>query len=119
MRQNTDWKAKYQGAIKELDAKQSEWQSLEKILRKAVAGLSIAGRGLDNKLDKQLELIQSLSQEKQDHKLSNALEGLSQVVTSVTNNSDVPYVANKFPVATYNLDLGVPKNKLRVIGTAK
>jgi len=87
LRQNTDWKAKYQGAIKELDAKQSEWHSREKILRKAVARLSIAGRGLDKKLDKRLELIQSLSQDKQDQKLSNALEGLSQVVTSLKNSS--------------------------------
>jgi len=87
LKQNTDWKTRYQGTIKELDAKQSEWQSLEKILRKAVARLSIVGRGLDKKLDKQLELIQSLSQDKQDQKLSNALEGLSQVVTSVKNSS--------------------------------
>ena len=87
MNQNTDWKTRYQGTIKELDAKQSEWQSLEKILRNAVAGLGIVGRGLDKKLDKQLELIQFLSQDKQDHKLANALEGLSRIVASVKNKN--------------------------------
>ncbi len=87
MKQNTDWKTRYQGTIKELKAKQSEWQALEKTLRNAVAGLSNVGRGLDKKLDKQLELIQSLSQDKQDNKLANALEGLSQIVTSIKNNN--------------------------------
>ena len=83
MKQNTDWKAKYQGTIKELDARESEWRSLEKILRKAITRLSIAGRGLDKKLDQQLELIQTLSREKQDQNLSGALETLSQIVSAL------------------------------------
>ena len=81
LKQNTDWKSKYQSSIKELDAKESEWLSLEGILRKAVARLCIAGRGLDKKLDQQLELIQSYSREKQNRKLSEALESLSQIVS--------------------------------------
>jgi diguanylate cyclase len=83
LKQNTDWKAKYQGTIKELDARESEWRSLEKILRKAITRLSIAGRGLDKKLDQQLELIQTLSREKQDQNLSGALETLSQIVSAL------------------------------------
>ena len=88
MKQDTDWKAKYQGTIKELDARESEWRSLEEILRRAVARLSIAGRGLDKKLDQHLELIQSLSHDKQDEKLANALESLSQIVSSLEESTN-------------------------------
>ena len=88
MKQNTDWKSKYQSTIKELDAKESEWQSLEDILRKAVARLCIAGRGQDNNLNQQLELIQSFSRNKQDRKLSAALESLSQIVNVMEDSSD-------------------------------
>jgi diguanylate cyclase len=88
LNKNTDWKTQYQSALKELDAKESEWRSLEKILRKAIARLSIAGRGLDKKLDQQLELIRSLSSKKKDQKLSEALESLSQIVSALEDNSD-------------------------------
>jgi diguanylate cyclase len=90
LKQNTDWKTKYKGTVKELDAKESEWLSLEKLLRKAVTRLSIAGRGLDKNLDRQLELIQALSRDKQDEKLASALESLSQIVASLEDSGGTP-----------------------------
>lgn len=95
MKQDTDWKAKYQGTIKELDTRESEWRSLEDILRRAVARLSIAGRGLDKKLDQHLELIQSLSHDKQDEKLANALESLSQIVSSLGDSTNFSIIKQR------------------------
>lgn len=89
MKQNTDWKSKYQSTINELDAKESEWQSLEGILRKAVDRLCIAGRGHDKNLNQQLELIQSFTRNKQDRKLSAALESLSQIVSALEDSTDI------------------------------
>jgi len=82
LKQNTKQKAKYQDSIGELEAKEPEWQSLEKILRDAVARLCIVGQGLDKNLDQQLELIQSLSRDKQDQKLASEIENLDQFVNS-------------------------------------
>jgi len=62
VKQNTKRKTRYQDSIGELETKEPEWQSLEKILRDAIARLCTVGQGLDKNLDQQLELIQSLSQ---------------------------------------------------------
>ncbi len=89
--QTNDWKSKYQAALDELDARQREWAEIEGLLRKAIGRLSIAGRGLDARLDEQLELIRELSREKRNDKLAQALEALSQIVATL----DDPQYASK------------------------
>ena len=92
---NTDWKEKYQDAIKEIESKETEWLSLEDLLRKAVGRLSIAGRGHDTNLDKQLTLIQKLSRKKKDQELSDALEQLSNIVASLDSDDQPPPKENQ------------------------
>ncbi len=91
MKQNTKRKTRYQDAIGELEAKKPEWQSLEKILRDAVARLCTVGQGLDKNLNQQLELIQSLSRDKQDQKLASEIKNLDQFVSSVETSSNSPF----------------------------
>ena len=81
--QNSEWKSKYQTSIRELDKKEQEWSQVENILRKAISRLSLAARGLDDKLDEQLKLIQTLSREKRDERLSSALNQLSSIISSL------------------------------------
>ena len=90
MKQNTKRKARHQDAIRELETKEPEWQSLEKILRDAVARLCTVGQGLDKNLDQQLELIQSLSRDKQDQKLASEIENLDQFVSSQEASDNAP-----------------------------
>lgn len=90
MKQDNDWKDKYQTTVKELDAKESEWQALEEILRKAIGRLSIAGRGIDSALDQQLKDIQQFSRKKQDQKLLEALEKLANIVASLDDDQPLP-----------------------------
>ena len=87
---NTDWKAKYQGAIEEFETREREWHSLEDILRSAIGRLSIAGRGHDSKLDEQLKLIQTLSRKKKDENLQEAIEKLAVIVASLDDNNHQP-----------------------------
>ncbi len=81
--QDSEWKSKYQTSIRELDKKEQEWSQVENILRKAISRLSLAARGLDDKLDEQLKLIQTLSREKRDERLSSALNQLSSIISSL------------------------------------
>ena len=83
LEENTDWKSKYQDAVKDIEARELEWEKIEGLLRKTIGRLSIAGRGLDARLDKQLRLIQDLSREKRDQKLAEALRTLSDIVASL------------------------------------
>ena len=83
MEENTDWRSKYQDALKQMEARELEWDSIENLLRKTIARLSIAGRGLDDRLDSQLRLIQDLSREKRDEKLAEALHQLSEIITAL------------------------------------
>ncbi|MFT5665485.1 MAG: hypothetical protein ACI9JR_002893, partial [Gammaproteobacteria bacterium] len=80
VKQDNDWKHKYQVTVKELDVKEGEWQALEEILRKAISRLSVAGRGIDNALDQQLKNIQQFSRKKQDKKLLESLEKLTNII---------------------------------------
>ena len=84
--QHNDWKSKYQVALAELEERQREWMKIEELLRKAIGRLSIAGRGLDPKLDKQLRIIQDLSREKRDDQLAGALGKLSSIITALDDN---------------------------------
>jgi diguanylate cyclase len=91
VQESTDWKSKYQDVLNDIEARELEWTEIEALLRKTIGRLSIAGRGADQRLDKQLRLIQKLSREKRDEKLATALEQLSEIVTSLedTTNTDV------------------------------
>jgi diguanylate cyclase len=93
VKQDNDWKDKYQATVKELDAKEGEWQALEEILRKAIGRLSIAGRGIDSALDQQLKDIQQFSRKKQDQKLLEALEKLANIVASLDDDQPIPGAA--------------------------
>jgi diguanylate cyclase len=90
VKQDSDWKDKYQAKVKELDVKEGEWQALEEILRKAIGRLSIAGRGIDGTLDKQLKDIQLFSRKKQDQKLLDALEKLANIIASLDDDIPIP-----------------------------
>jgi diguanylate cyclase len=83
--QNTDWKSRYQDVLKDLEEREQGWAQSEELLRKTIDRLSIAGRGLDARLDKQLKAIKQLSREKHDKKLSDALDQLADIVASLGN----------------------------------
>jgi diguanylate cyclase len=97
MKQDSDWKDKYQTAVKELDEKEDEWRTLEEILRKAIGRLSIAGRGINNALDQQLKDIQQFSRKKQDQKLLEALEVVANIVASLDDDIPSPGIVNPSP----------------------
>jgi diguanylate cyclase len=88
LKQNTEAKLKYQNSVEELEKKESEWRSQESILRNAIARLCTVGRGLDKNLDRQLELIESLSRDKQDERLASEIEILLQNVNSLGADSN-------------------------------
>jgi diguanylate cyclase len=90
VKQDNDWKHKYQVTVKELDVKEGEWQALEEILRKAISRLSVAGRGIDNALDQQLKNIQQFSRKKQDKKLLESLEKLTNIIASLDGDYPPP-----------------------------
>ncbi|MDJ0778636.1 MAG: GGDEF domain-containing protein [Gammaproteobacteria bacterium] len=83
LEQTSDWKSRYQDALGELEAREREWRAIEELLRKTIGRLAIAGRGLDQRLDRQLLEIQELSREKRDEKLAEALARLSEIITAL------------------------------------
>ena len=83
LEKSTDWKAKYQGALDDLEARRQEWARLEELLRRTIGRLAIAGRGFDTRLDKVLREIQEISREKRDRQLSAALERLTAAVDAL------------------------------------
>lgn len=115
VKQDNDWKNKYQATVKELDAKEGEWQALEEILRKAIGRLSIAGRGVDKSLDQQLKEIQQYSRQKQDQNLLEALDRLANIIAALDDDQPVPIAANEFEPSSALLkmlqDLGLESNK--------
>ena len=81
--ENTDWKSKYQAVLDDLAVREHEWTQIEALLRKTIGRLSIAGRGLNTRLDSHLRVIQTLSREKRDARLAEALDQLTDIVASL------------------------------------
>lgn len=86
MAQDKDWKGEYKAIVQELESKESEWNNIDALLRKTISRLSIAGRGIDAKLDDQLKRIQYLSRDKKNDQLADALDKLSRVVASLDDS---------------------------------
>ena len=80
---HNDWKSKYQDALREMEAREADWRQVEDLLRKAISRLSIAGRGLDQRLDRQLREIQELSRDRRDDMLGKALARLSEIIAAL------------------------------------
>ena len=87
MNPDKDWKDKYKTLIDELETREAHWANIESILRKAIGRLSIAGRGLDTRLDEHLKEIQKLSRNHQDEKLALALEKLDRIVSVIDDTT--------------------------------
>jgi diguanylate cyclase len=105
VKQDNDWKGKYQVTVKELDTKEGEWLALEEILRKAIGRLSIAGRGIDKSLDQQLKEIQQFSRQKQDQNLLQALDKLANIVAALDDDQPVKNAVSEFEPSSVLLDM--------------
>ena len=76
-----DWKKQYSQILQQLEDKESAWEELETLLRKAISRLSISAKGMDQQLDQCLQNIQNSSRDKDDGKLASALEELSKIMS--------------------------------------
>jgi len=98
VKQDKDWKSKYQTLIDEIESKETEWGNIEAILRKTIARLSIASRGFDERLDGHLKDIQNLSRDHKDEKLALALEKFTREVATLDDKPTItPIEGGKEP----------------------
>lgn len=95
-----DWKEKYYNSLQKLDDEQASWIELESLLRKAVSRLAITAKGLDQRLDQVLTLIQRHVREKKDQALEQDLQELSKVLSQIDDHVDAREVsAQQNPIA--------------------
>lgn len=87
MADDKDWKSKYFDSLQQLEDKESTWNDLENLLRKAISRLAISAKGIDKRLDKVLKSIQTHSRNKKDHALESDLEELSSVLAKIDDQS--------------------------------
>lgn len=102
METQKDWKNKYQTIIHELESKEKTWGDLETLLRKAIGRLSIAGLGIDAKLDTQLKGIRLISRNKNDDELATALDSLSDALNNIDDQDPNANNTMRDELATIN-----------------
>ena len=86
-RDATKWKQKYRDNLDLLDKKQSDWQSLEAILKKAVLRLSITAEGQNKSIDRHLQDIRSIIKKQVDIlRLDNKLDAISSLLIKLDDN---------------------------------
>jgi len=78
-----DWKTKYFNSLQQLEDMETTWYKLEKLLRKAIARISISAKGINDQLDKLLQKIQKNSRDKNDAALDLDLEELSNLLAKM------------------------------------
>ena len=86
-RDATKWKQKYRDNLDLLDKKQSDWQSLEAILKKAVLRLSITAEGQNKSIDRHLQDIRSIIKKQVDIlRLDNKLDDISSLLLKLDDD---------------------------------
>lgn len=102
-----DWKGRYQASIRELDKKEIEWRNVDSLLRKAISRLAIASKGQDQQVNKQLDLIRSLSNKNNDQQLELALNKLANLLKNIDSlqNSSSQSQQQRSEGASTHLDI--------------
>ena len=85
------WKDKYLDAIDRFEREEARWTRMDATLRRAVGRLSIACRGLDNRLDEELtELTQAIRQKVDIDVLDRRIDALSEAIVALDEAPAAP-----------------------------
>lgn len=88
---NEHWKDKYLDAIDRLEREEARWTRMDTTLRRAIGRLSIACRGLDNRLDEELaELGKAIRQKADVEILENRIDTLSEAIVALDEAPAAP-----------------------------
>lgn len=94
--QDAVWKQKYLDLVESAEQSQRSWQKAEEALRHTIARLALAARGLDPKLDQQLDRVRAAIRDRVDHlALSAHIDALSQALLELDRKrgGDAPAAA--------------------------
>lgn len=88
---NEHWKDKYLDAIDRLEREEARWNRMDATLRRAIGRLSIACRGLDNRLDEELaEFAKAIRQKADIEILENRIDSLSEAIVALDEAPAAP-----------------------------
>lgn len=85
------WKDKYLDAVDRMEREQARWERTDASLRRAIGRLSIACRGLDNRLDEELgELGKIIRQKVEAEALDRRIDALSEAIVALDEAPSAP-----------------------------
>jgi diguanylate cyclase len=88
---NEHWKDKYLDAIDRLEREEARWNRVDATLRRAIGRLSIACRGLDNRLDEELAEFSKAIRQKVDIEVLEArIDALSEAIVALDEAPAAP-----------------------------
>ncbi len=93
-----DWKQKYHGSLREVEAEERRWREAERVLRRLVGRLCAAGMGVDPQLDEELTALAAANRRNADVlELERLAESLTTAVVAVDATSPVPRLTVPLP----------------------
>ena len=88
---NEHWKDKYLDLIDQIERDKARAEHMDASLRRAISRLSIACRGLDNRLDDELTRFSTAVRQKVDvDALNTRIEALSEAIVGLDHAPDAP-----------------------------
>ena len=88
---NEHWKDKYLDLIDQIERDKARAEHMDATLRRAISRLSIACRGLDNRLDDELTRFSTAVRQKVDvDALSVRIDALSEAIVGLDHSPDAP-----------------------------
>jgi diguanylate cyclase len=88
---NEHWKDKYLDAIDRFEREEARWNRIDATLRRAIGRLSIACRGLDNRLDEELaEFAKAIRQKADIEILETRIDALSEAIVALDEAPAAP-----------------------------
>lgn len=79
------WKQKYYDSLEQIEKKERQWQDVEGLLRRGIARLTLAARGVNDTLDRELERLRNAIRDGRD---SAALQQLIEAIGNSVARQD-------------------------------
>ncbi|MCL4315550.1 MAG: hypothetical protein M1527_01550 [Gammaproteobacteria bacterium] len=79
------WKQKYYDSLEQIEKKERQWQDVEGLLRRGIARLTLAARGVNDTLDRELERLRNAIRDGRD---SAALQRLIEAIGNSAARQD-------------------------------
>lgn len=91
------WKRKYYTSLERFESKETEWATIDALLRRSISRLTLAADGISGSLDEQLERLRNTIRDERDgNRIKNMIDGILDSASSHNEGQKSSYLQRIF-----------------------